>query len=442
MAGRKLDTTAASPLRPRGVAPVPKLRALAQVHSETEGTRMEWFVLDDQKRILGREPGVGRVALDDGEASRRHAELEYVAESDVYRIRDLGSRNHTFLDGREIQSDYLQHGSVVRVGGTLLVYAEVPLGPGISSFEPEPGTALWRARAERLTDVAAASALPVLILGPTGAGKELLAQRVHKGSRRSGPLVSVNCATFSRELIASELFGHTQGAFSGASTARAGLFAAAQGGTLFLDEIAELPLEQQPALLRALQEGRVRPVGSDREVPIDVRIVAASHQRLDDAVAAGTFRADLLGRLAGFRVELPGLAQRREEVLSLLCRLAPDAPPLASATAELLLQYAWPLNVRELKHLAERLRLLSAGADRVGPEALPDELRRAAVASSAAPEDEAPKKAQLEALLADHGGNIAKVARALGCHRQQLYRWLKKHDLDPAHYRADGHEAE
>lgn len=434
MASRKLDTTAASPLRPRGAPTTPKLRALAQVHSEAEGTRMEWFVLDDRKRTIGREPGVDRIAIDDAEASRRHAELEYVRDSDVYRLRDLDSRNHTFLDGQAITSDYLLPGAVIRVGGTLFVYAEIPLGPGVARFEPDPGVSLWRARAERLIDVAAPSALPVLVLGPTGAGKELLAQRAHQASRRSGPLVSVNCATFSRELLAAELFGHTQGAYSGATGARGGLFVAAQGGTLFLDEIAELPLDQQPALLRALQEGRVRPVGSDREVPVDVRVVAASHRKLDDLVEAGTFRADLLGRLAGFRVELPGLAARKEEILALYERFVGDAPPLTSAAAELLLRHAWPLNVRELKHLAERVRLVSRGAERVDVDALPDELRQAPEAGG---EEATPSKAQLEALLAEHGGNVAQVARALGSHRQQLYRWLKKYALDPASFRKD-----
>ena len=178
----------------------------------------------------------------------------------------------------------------------------------------------------------------------------------------------------------------------------------------------------------------MRPVGSDREVPVDVRVVAASHRKLDDLVEAGTFRADLLGRLAGFRVELPGLAARKEEILALYERFVGDAPPLTSAAAELLLRHTWPLNVRELKHLAERVRLVSRGAERVDVDALPDELRQAPEAGG---EEATPSKAQLEALLAEHGGNVAQVARALGSHRQQLYRWLKKYTLDPASFRKD-----
>jgi len=439
VAGKKFDTTALSPLRGHGAAPAPKVRGLARVHSETDGAAMEWFVLDTRRRTIGREPGVDRIAIDDPEASRKHAEVEYVADSDVYRVRDLESRNHTYLDGQKVESDYLLPGSVIRIGGTLFVYAEAILDTGVVVFEPETGVALSRSRAERLIDVAAKSALPIMIRGPTGAGKELLAQRAHKASGRKGPLVSVNCATFSKELLASELFGHTQGAFSGAQTARSGLFVSAAGGTLFLDEIAELPLEQQPALLRALQEGKVRPVGSDKEIPVDVRVITASHRTLDAEVASGTFRADLLGRLAGFRVELPGLNERREEVLSLFSRFGPELPPLASASAELLVRHGWPLNVRELKHLAERLKLLASHAARIEPEMLPDDIRRALASSgggdTSAADDEAPSKAQMEKLLAEHGGNVAQVARAIGRHRQQLYRWLKKYDLDPIKYR-------
>ncbi len=436
---KKFDTTALSPVRARGAAPTAKIRALARVHSESEGQAMEWFVLDTRKRIIGREPGVERIAIDDPEASRKHAEIEFVADSDVYRLRDLESRNHTYLDGQKVDSDYLQPGSVIRIGGTLFVYAEATLDAGLSVFEPENGVALLRSRAEKLVDLAAPSPLPIMIRGPTGAGKELLAQRAHKASGRKGPIVSVNCATFSKELLASELFGHTAGAFSGAQNARSGLFVSAAGGTLFLDEIAELPMEQQPALLRALQESKVRPVGSDKEVPIDVRVITATHRTLDAEVAGGTFRADLLGRLAGFRIELPGLSDRREEVLSLYERFAPGLPPLASTTAEALIRHGWPLNVRELKHLAERWKLLAANVSRIEPEMLPEEIRKGSSASgeggAAAGDEEAPSKPQLEKLLGEHGGNVAQVARAIGRHRQQLYRWLKKYDLDPIKFR-------
>src|SRR5262249_15507655 len=157
--------------------------------------------------------------------------------------------------GRKVTSDYLQHGSVLRIGGSLLVYAEIAPAEGVGPMTPENVQSLARLQAEAMADLVAPSVLPVLVTGATGAGKEVLSQRIHKKSKRSGPLVPVNCSTFTRELIGSELFGHVSGAFSGATSNRSGLFVAADRGTLFLDEIAELPLEQQPALLRRRHEG-------------------------------------------------------------------------------------------------------------------------------------------------------------------------------------------
>src|SRR5262249_54893904 len=157
----------------------------------------------------------------------------------------------------------------------------------------------------------------MLIQGETGTGKEVLAQAIHGASGRSGAFVPVNCATLPADLAAAELFGHERGAFSGANNARPGLFRAANGGTLFLEEVGDLPLPLQPTLLRALQEGRVRPVGSEREVTVDVRVVAATHVDLERAVEAGGFRSDLLGRLAHVVTTLRPLRERRREILAL-----------------------------------------------------------------------------------------------------------------------------
>jgi transcriptional regulator of acetoin/glycerol metabolism len=185
-----------------------------------------------------------------------------------------------------------------------------------------------------------------------------------------------------------------------------------------------------------LQEGRVRPIGSDREISVDVRIVAASHQRLSDLEARGAFRADLHARLAGFSVDLPGLAERREELLGLFSSfLGAGAPALASDAAEAMLLYEWPHNIRELKHAADRMKLLARGREAIDLGLLPANIRRHA-RDLLAPEDDAPSKAQLESLLRDHQGNVAQVARALGRHRQQVYRWLQRYDLDATAYRA------
>src|SRR5262249_28245889 len=156
---------------------------------------------------------------------------------------------------------------------------------------------------------------PVLIVGPTGAGKELVARAVHRRSGRQGPFVALNCSTLSRELAEAELFGHTKGAYTGADRDRPGLFRSAQGGTVFLDEIGTLPLELQRKLLRVLQERAVRAVGASREEKIDVRIVAATNERLAERVRSGHFREDLYARLLGARVSVPSLEERREDII-------------------------------------------------------------------------------------------------------------------------------
>lgn len=434
----KFQTTAVSPVRGRSEPGSKRLRYLAHVYSDGARASDVEFVPVGKGLIIGREPGVGRFVLDDVEASRKHAELE-VSGDDTVRVKDLGSRNGTHLFGAPIEAEYLTPGAVLRIGGSLLVYCEIDLPPGMAAFAPLPRCSLARLRAEALIDTVAPSELPVLIQGPTGAGKELLATRVHQKSGRKGALVAVNCSTFSKELIGSELFGHVAGAFSGAATSRTGLFAAANEGTLFLDEIADLPLEQQPALLRAMQEKKVRPVGSDKEQSVDARVVAASHKKLSELTTAGSFRADLFGRLSGFIVEIPGLAERREEILCLFTQfVGKDAPPLSIEAAESLLLYDWPLNVRELKHVAERSKLFIKDAERIQSAVFPPEIQQAKrEAGAAGGEDEAPTKQVLETLLGKHGGNVAQVAKALGRHRQQLYRWLKKHELDPESFRKE-----
>lgn len=230
-------------------------------------------------------------------------------------------------------------------------------------------------RALHEIDVVAPSDLPVLLMGETGVGKDLFARRVHERSPRAGQaMVHVNCAALPESLAESELFGHVRGAFSGATTDRAGRFEAARGGTLFLDEVGELPLSIQAKLLRALQNGEVQRLGADKPVRVDVRVVAATNRVLRDAVAQGQFRADLYHRLSVYPVQIPPLRERGDDVLLLaghflevnrsrlgLRSLRLDAP--AEAT---LLRHSWPGNVRELEHVIGRaaLKLLGRGVDR------------------------------------------------------------------------------
>jgi transcriptional regulator with AAA-type ATPase domain len=428
-----------------------RIRGLELVFSKGMdlGSRTRSFALSDRRVVIGRRPGPGGIELADSRVSREHAEIVHDLKLDRHVVCDLESRNGTHVDGAKIGREPLHHGSILRIGDSLFVYTDVVVPEGLSIPDDRGGVSVSRMIAEASADLAAPTALTVLITGPTGSGKEVMAQRIHEKSGRRGPLVAVNCATFGRELIASELFGHEAGAFSGATSKRDGLFVTAEGGTLLLDEIGELPLEQQPALLRALQEKKVRPVGADYELEVDVRVVAATHQALDRLAARGAFRSDLHARLAGFVIELPGLLDRKEEIIPLFSKLiAPYDKPLSTEAAEALLVYSWPQNVRELKHAAERARLLSQSTERIEPSALPPLLSSPRPASSkrekaasaeaeAAGEADGLSKEELESLLRQHGGNVASIARVTGKHRQQIYRWLKRDGLDPKRYRAE-----
>ncbi len=207
----------------------------------------------------------------------------------------------------------------------------------------------------------------VLVTGETGTGKELVASAVHKGSKRADkPFVALNCAAIPDSLIESELFGHTRGAFTGAVAAREGRLLAAHGGTLFLDEIGDMPLAAQAKLLRVLQDKTVTPLGADRGVPVDVRIVAATHRDLEDMVERGTFRRDLYFRLSVIRVELPALRDRQVDIAALArhflvataASVGRTVSDLSDEAITLLSEHAWPGNVRELANVMERAVVL------------------------------------------------------------------------------------
>ncbi|MCK6575514.1 sigma 54-interacting transcriptional regulator [Myxococcota bacterium] len=416
---------------------------LTQVFDPAAGVVFRHLALSAHRMTLGRDPQTRTTHFEvpDAQASRQHCELAYVPETGHYRVRDLGSKNGTTVDGAPLADEAvpLVGCGVLRVGESLFVYNELESPIGVERLQVTDGLSPRRALAERMADMAAPTLVPILLTGPTGAGKELLARRVHEASGRSGPLVAVNCATFSRELLASELFGHVKGAFSGAAASRAGLFLSANGGTLFLDEVADFPADQQPALLRALQERRIRPVGSDRELNVDVRVVSATHRDLTQLQASAAFREDLFGRLAGVTIVLPGLCDRREEVLALFCgALGHDAPPLTVAAAEALLLHDWPYNVREIQQAAATVRMFAPAVQCIGPGLLPAAIQRAARTRSTpdTADAQAFDRDHLIRLLTAHEGNIASVGRSLGKTRQQVYRLLQAHRIDPTAFRS------
>ena len=288
----------------------------------------------------------------------------------------------------------------------------------------------------------ARSDAPVLVVGETGAGKELVARALHRlGARPSGPFVAVNCSALPEHLLESELFGHARGAFTDARASRTGLLVHAGGGTLFLDEIAELPLALQPKLLRALQDRRVRPVGGEEEVPFDARIVSATNRDLDAAVEEGRFREDLFFRIDVLRVEVPPLRARGSDVLLLAqsflrecaSRLGKGVVGLSHGAAEKLLHYGWPGNVRELANCIERAVALT-DHDQLLVEDLPERIRVAprsqVLVASDDPSELVPlqivEQRYIARVLESVGGNKTLAARILGLDRKTLYRKLRQ----------------
>jgi two-component system response regulator HydG len=288
----------------------------------------------------------------------------------------------------------------------------------------------------------AASEASVLIQGETGTGKELVARAVHARSpRRDGPFVAVNCAAITPTLLESELFGHARGAFTDAREARTGLFLQADGGTLFLDEVGELPLDMQPKLLRALQERRVRPVGSDRDVPVDIRIIAATHRVLEDEVAENRFREDLYYRLAVVRIDVPPLRERTADILFLaerfLAGFAASAerrtPTVSKDAAAKLVAFPWKGNVRELENCMEHVVAMTRGPV-LDVEDLPANVRGykpdsftvALVTEGDIVKMDEVQRRYVQRVLGLVGGNKSRAALLLGIDRRTLYRWLDR----------------
>ncbi len=445
------------------------------------------LLLSPGPTVLGRllpDSGVGLAIASDRQLSRQHA-IVTVDAAGVH-IADAGSRNGIFVNGQSVRHATLQDGDIVRLGNSFVLFRHEPLAARDAKIDGLLGRApAMRSLRHAIAQVAPTRAM-VLLLGESGSGKEVTARALHRHSGRSGPFVAVNCAAIPESLAESQLFGHTRGAFTGA-TAHDGFFRAAHGGTLFLDEVGELSPTLQPKLLRALAEQSVLPVGATQPVAVDVRILAATNRALGQAVGAGSFRGDLLARLAEFTLELPPLAQRREDILPLLLLALGESPPaLQPELVERLLLYRWPFNVREVMKLGTELQIKGAGLKVLGPELIEGHLALtaavvapatatpagassagglaepvssasvarpssvvpsspAAAPPAAAPARSAasergpiPSQAELQALLRKHHGVVAHIAREMGRSRTQVLRWLQQRGLRADDYRREG----
>lgn len=314
---------------------------------------------------------------------------------------------------------------------------------GSDGFEGMIGTSQAMQKVFETLDRVAASDSTVLITGESGTGKELAARALHaRSARAQGPFMAINCAAIPEPLLESELFGHQKGAFTDARSDRPGLLTRAHGGTLFLDEVAEMPLSMQVKLLRALQERSVRPVGSEKEVQFDVRIVAATNRDLDAEVAAGRFRSDLFFRIHVIELMLPPLRARGSDLLLLASalvarqasRIGRPGLRLSHEAAERLLAYEWPGNVRELENSMERAVALCSHAE-ISLEDLPERVRRGGASQvlirADAPDelvtlDEMERRYILRVMRAVDG-NKKLAAQVLGLDRSTLYRKLERY---------------
>ncbi|MDP3232262.1 MAG: sigma 54-interacting transcriptional regulator [Myxococcales bacterium] len=395
---------------------------------------------------LGRED-MGGLPVPDEKVSRQHAELTF--SDGLFTVKELGSRNGTFVDGVRIEGAVTaKTGAVVRLAQTVILL-EADLRRWLAGqikhddfiVGPTLQQALDRAVVARSTEA------HLLVRGESGAGKELIAHRFHEAATRRGPFVAVNCAAIPASVAERLLFGAVKGAYTEAKTDADGYLAAADGGVLFLDEIAELDLQVQAKLLRAIESGEYLPLGASTPRKVTLHVVAASHRDLRAAVAANTFRSDLFYRLSQFEVALPPLRERREELPWLMRHALVGLPvELHAAAVEAALLRPWPGNVRELlsetRKAAATAQTESASvlrAEHLAPQAgrqvdggpAPVTTRAATISAvrpgaPPVPSEDDPDRQAIVAALSASGNNVSAAAKTLNMHRTQLYRVMKR----------------
>jgi DNA-binding NtrC family response regulator len=409
------------------------------------GTPVMRIEIGPETNVVGRNEACDLV-LDDRKVSAVHMEL--VATERGVRVRDLGSRNGTYLGDTRVGEVYLVKPTRLFCGDTVLEFtpstpAEVAV-PEAAEFGPLVGnSAGMRTVFERLRKTSPTE-LSVLITGETGTGKELVAQAIHEASpRASKPFVVVDCGAIPPSLAESALFGHERGSFTGAVDRRVSPFVEADGGTIFLDELGELPVDVQPKLLRALAEQRIKSVGSNIYKPVNVRVIAATRRDLVREVNEGSFRSDLFFRVAQLRVELPALRSRLEDIPVLVRRMMVDlGDPEAydrttSDSLERLMRHDWPGNVRELRNVVA----VALAFGREGPLDLAQHLAPMVQASESTPTrgrtfQDAKRdilarfeREYFTALYAECAGNVSEIGRRSAMERAHVRGYLRRHGI-------------
>jgi DNA-binding NtrC family response regulator len=430
MAGRRTDPTLSLK---RAETSTPLATVWLIVSPDTPDERQ--IVIEESKPVIIGKGDDADLRLTDPHVSRQHCRIQLTEQG--VRIEDLSSRNGTQVNGTPIKLTVLDHAATIVIGKTTIrLETREPSAEPIS-FGDAIGASPAMQRVFAILERLASSDISVTLLGETGVGKDVLSRALHaSGPRANGPYVVFDCGAVAPNLIESALFGHTKGAFTGAVADHAGAFESAHGGTLFLDEVAELPLELQPRLLRVLEQGEVRRVGSVDNRPVDVRIVAATNRNLEAEVNEGRFRQDLFYRLSGAVVHIPPLRERLEDLPALaITALAETSTALeiAPATLAALRNYDWPGNVRELRNVVG-----SAAAFADGPVLEPRHLMFFKRQSRQPTLDRLPlggrtlemvERSAIKQTLEHFGGNKSKAARALGIASSTLYEKIKKYEL-------------
>ncbi|MFG1403082.1 sigma-54-dependent Fis family transcriptional regulator [Xanthobacter sediminis] len=406
--------------------------AVVRFHSDPSflGTSREGIlVFEDYRLVAANRSGLAQLGLGwDALRNRRYGDL---FEGPLGRAGEERRVRSTAGDTLHLRLERQATAATAREGAPAAPAPPAAESGPAPAFDPATAQAL--ARAVRLLE----AGVPVLVQGETGTGKEVFSRQLHLSSSRAGrPFAAVNCAALPEGLIESELFGYEEGAFTGARRAGfKGLLREADGGVLFLDEIGDMPLSLQTRLLRVLQERQVTPLGGGRPVPVDFRLVCATHRDLKQQVESGSFRADLYFRIAQYRVALPPLRQLQDRE-ALVHRFwselvdGPGGPALSADCVAALARHAWPGNFREFVGTLKVLHALAEPDGLVDTDALPADVREQAAPSATAPQPptgeelEAVTRATIQATLAACGGNISMAARRLGIHRSTLHRHL------------------
>jgi DNA-binding NtrC family response regulator len=384
-------------------------------------------VIDGCSVVIGSRPGCD-LMLEDRTVSGQHCTLR--CEGRRLWVEDDGSRNGVFVGGAKVKSAQLVSGACFVVGHcTVAVRSatahEAEAEPAVAPLPRMVGlsSAMLRvsAQARRLAPLS----VPVLIRGATGTGKDLVARALHDLSpRREKAFVAINAGSLAKDLASAELFGHDRGAYTGAHVRRVGAFVAADGGTLFLDEVGELSFEVQVKLLRALEDGEVRPLGAHSATKVNVRVIAATWQPLEQLVAQGRFREDLYHRLAVGMITLPSLSHRRSDISALvehfltLCEQEIGRRRISSAALGCLVAQRWPGNIRQLKNVVWRAAILGTG-ELIGPAEI-----EMAIHENPAAAQRMSKSSAL-ALVESCDGKVARAARMCGVPRSTFRGWLR-----------------